>query len=100
MFEDQLGFSFGEPRRSDTDENVVVTYSHPGVELMEPVVGRTPIPEYPAVNGPGVWSVVFRVADLDAAVTELAEAGVGPIVESGPDDAPEDVYHRPSSAGS
>jgi methylmalonyl-CoA/ethylmalonyl-CoA epimerase len=98
-YETLLGFSFGEPEPAETGGEFAVTYSHPGIEFLEPTSEDSPIADYLEANGQGVYGLVYRVADLDEAVSELAEHGVEPFQEGGPDDSPEAFYHPSDFAG-
>ena len=97
-FESLLGLSFSEPQTATTDDHVRVSYSHPGLELIEPRSAETPVWSFLEDNGPGVWGLVFRVASLDEAVSELRSSGVEPVAELDIPEAPEAMYH-PSEFG-
>jgi methylmalonyl-CoA/ethylmalonyl-CoA epimerase len=45
------------------------------VELLEPLAEDTPVGRFLAKRGPGMHHVAYEVDDVQAAVTELAEAG-------------------------
>jgi methylmalonyl-CoA/ethylmalonyl-CoA epimerase len=45
------------------------------VELLEPLGADTPVGRFLASRGPGMHHVAYEVADLDATLTELADAG-------------------------
>src|SRR6266545_2448196 len=53
------------------------------VELLEPLGADTPVGRFLAKRGPGMHHVAYEVADLDATLAELADAGADLI-----DDAP------------
>lgn len=53
------------------------------VELLEPLGGDTAVGRFLAKRGPGMHHVAYEVADLRAALAELADAGADLI-----DDAP------------
>lgn len=46
------------------------------VELLAPLGPDTPVGKYLAKHGPGLHHVAYAVADIDAALASLAEAGV------------------------
>jgi methylmalonyl-CoA epimerase len=45
------------------------------VELLEPVEADTPVGRFLAKRGPGVHHVAYEVEDLNATLSELADAG-------------------------
>ena len=45
------------------------------VELLEPLGADTPVGRFLSSRGPGMHHVAYEVADLDATLTELANAG-------------------------
>ncbi len=45
------------------------------VELLEPLGADTPVGRFLARRGPGMHHVAYEVADLDATLTELTNAG-------------------------
>ena len=45
------------------------------VELLEPLGADTPVGRFLAKRGPGMHHVAYEVADLDATLAELTEAG-------------------------
>jgi methylmalonyl-CoA epimerase len=46
------------------------------VELLQPLGPETPVGKYLARRGPGLHHVAYRVADIDAALNDLAAAGL------------------------
>lgn len=46
------------------------------VELLQPLGPETPVGKYLARRGPGLHHVAYRVADIDAALIDLASAGL------------------------
>jgi methylmalonyl-CoA/ethylmalonyl-CoA epimerase len=46
------------------------------VELLQPLGQETPVGKYLARRGPGLHHVAYRVADIDAALNDLASAGL------------------------
>ena len=46
------------------------------VELLEPLGPDTPVGKFLERKGPGLHHVAYRVDDIDATLTQLAEAGV------------------------
>src|ERR671937_1603688 len=51
------------------------------VELLEPLEADTPVGRFLAKRGPGMHHVAYEVADVQAAVTRLAEEGAEMIDE-------------------
>jgi len=51
------------------------------VELLEPLGEDTPVGRFLAKRGPGMHHVAYEVADLDATLAELADAGADLIDE-------------------
>ncbi len=45
------------------------------LELLEPLAGDTPVGRFLAKRGPGMHHVAYEVADLDATLAELTDAG-------------------------
>jgi methylmalonyl-CoA epimerase len=45
------------------------------VELLEPLAEDTPVGRFLAKRGPGMHHVAYEVADLDATLAELSDAG-------------------------
>ncbi len=52
------------------------------VELLEPLAADTPVGKFIARQGPGLHHVAYRVADIDAVLRELADAGLRLIDET------------------
>lgn len=46
------------------------------VELLQPLGPETPVGRYLARKGPGLHHVAYRVADIEAALNALADAGL------------------------
>jgi len=53
------------------------------IELLEPTAADSPIARFLQKRGPGLHHVAYRVADLPAALRELAAAGV-PLIDDRP----------------
>jgi len=97
-YSELLGIEFGEQVEGHTDpaagtQHLHFAYGHPGVEFIVPTEDNE-VQAFLDERGPGMYGLVFQVADLEEAVAELREKGVGPIdeVEWLPY-APEAVYH-------
>ena len=52
------------------------------VELLAPLAGDTPVGRFLASRGPGLHHVAYRVADVEAALAALREAGLRLIDEA------------------
>jgi methylmalonyl-CoA epimerase len=57
-------------------EAVLLDVGEAHVELLRPLGDDTPVGRFLARRGPGLHHVAYRVADIDAALAELAAAGV------------------------
>lgn len=91
--ESKLDVSFSRKNTEIDDSNVQLGYSFPGIELLSPGDPDDAVASFLDDQGPGVYGIVLRVSDLEAAKEELAEQGVDPIMEAGAEDAPEAFYH-------
>lgn len=97
QFERQLGLAFGDPVGSSIElptgvQRSDVAYSHPGVEFVSPRENNE-VARFLDEYGPGLFGLVFRVRDLDAAETHLADQGIDPIASDNPGGARERHYH-------
>jgi methylmalonyl-CoA/ethylmalonyl-CoA epimerase len=52
------------------------------VELLEPLADDTPVGRFLAKRGPGMHHVAYEVADIEATLAELADAGADLIDEA------------------
>ncbi|MBC8365865.1 VOC family protein, partial [bacterium] len=78
---DRLGFVEAE-RESLPEQGVEVIMLDGGncrVELLAPLGDNSPIAKFLEKRGEGMQQAAFQVADLDAALAELANRGVKPI---------------------
>jgi methylmalonyl-CoA/ethylmalonyl-CoA epimerase len=103
-FEELLGLRFGDVVDSETDlggdiQRNQVTYAHPGLELVAPADDDSGVAAFLEANGPGLFGLVVRVADIEAAGAELAEQGVEPIGDETPDGVRELHYHPEDFGG-
>jgi methylmalonyl-CoA/ethylmalonyl-CoA epimerase len=57
-------------------EAVLLDVGENHVELLKPLSDDTPVGRFLAKRGPGLHHVAYQVADIDAALAALAEAGV------------------------
>lgn len=97
-FEDLLGVSFGA-RIDPPDEPVTNRMSAAGIELVAPEGEDSPVGRFLAREGPGLYAVSVRVADLAAARDELAAKGVDPVAETDVEGYAELFYHPDSFEG-
>lgn len=94
QFRDHLDVPFGNRKTAEiADANIQLNYTEPGIELLAPGDADDAVADFLERRGPGMYGVVFRVEDLEAAKAELAEKGVEPFREAGTDAAPEAFYH-------
>lgn len=93
-----LGLEFGGVIEGQTDpaageQRLHYAYGHPGVEFISPREDNE-VQRFLDENGPGMYGLVFRVADLEEAMAELAADGVEPIdVTENLPYSPEAIYH-------
>jgi methylmalonyl-CoA/ethylmalonyl-CoA epimerase len=62
-------------------EAVLLDVGENHVELLAPLSGETPVGKFLAKRGPGLHHVAYQVADIDAALASLRDAGVRMIDE-------------------
>lgn len=104
-FNDLLGVEFGEIVEGHTNpdagqQDLYYAYGHPGVEFITPRGDENEVSRFLENRGPGLYALVFRVADLEEAMTELADKGVHPIDEvEHLTNSPEAVYHPEDFGG-
>lgn len=102
-YSDLLGLEFtdivdGHTNPDAGQQNLQYVYGHPGVEFITPTE-ENEVQSFLDENGPGMYGLVFQVANLEEAVAELAEKGVDPIDEVDHlEHSPEAIYH-PSDFG-
>lgn len=78
LYRDTLGMSLVH-RETVTEQGVDAALLDVGdghVELLQPLGPQTPVGKYLARKGPGLHHVAYRVADIDATLSALAEAGL------------------------
>ncbi len=63
-------------------EAVLLDVGDGHVELLSPLGDDTPVGKFLAKKGPGLHHVAYAVSDIEATLTELAEAGVRLIDET------------------
>lgn len=104
QFGELLGLSFSdvmEPTTStETGEHAVANVISPsGIEILTPREDGNEVSRFLEENGPGLYAVSIRVADLDEAVAELEAKGVEPVGQFGNDAFAEAFYHPKEFAG-
>lgn len=99
QFSELLGLEFGEVAEPTTSTDhgqqaVANVISAAGVELVTPREdGDNEVARFLEENGPGLYALSIRVADLEAAREELAEEGVDPVGQYAAGDFSELFYH-------
>lgn len=98
QFEELLGLSFSEALEPTTDTDsgaqaVANVISPSGVEILTPREDGNEVTRFLEENGPGLYALSIRVADLDAAVDELGENGVEPVGKYEHADFAEAFFH-------
>jgi methylmalonyl-CoA/ethylmalonyl-CoA epimerase len=97
-FADLLGLSFSDVVEPTTDtesgaQEVANTISPSGVEILTPRDDGNEVARFLEENGPGLYALSIRVADLEEATTELREKGVEPVGHYDHDHFAEAFYH-------
>lgn len=103
-FTSLLGLHFGESFESTIEttagmQRSLVSYGFPGVELITPTQEDSGLARYLDSYGPGLFGVVFRVADINESKTHLGNHGVDPIAEYETDAMRELHYHPNDFSG-
>ena len=75
FFSDLLGIEFDDPS-SAGNIGMRGAYSSSGLELIEPTGSDTVIGKFVQERGEGLWALVFKVKDLDAAVEKFKRKGM------------------------
>lgn len=104
QFADNLGLDFSERIQPTTEtaagsQAMDMVISAAGVEVITPKADDNEIARFIEENGPGLYALSLRVADLDAAETELAEKGLEPVGEFESSDFRELFYHPAEFGG-
>lgn len=98
QFEELLGIGFSEILQPTTDtdagpQNVANAISPSGVEIVTPREEDNEVARFLEENGPGLYAISIRVADLDEAISEVAERGADPVGTFDHGDFAEAFYH-------
>lgn len=104
QFRDLLGLSFSDLQEPTTDtekgdQAVMNLISPSGVELVAPRGEDNEVSRFIQENGPGLYAISIRVADIEAAEAELAEQGVEPVGGIDHEDVVERFYHPENFGG-
>jgi 4-hydroxyphenylpyruvate dioxygenase-like putative hemolysin len=104
QFSDLLRIHFDEPSESTIEttagiQRSRISYGYPGVELIAPTQEDSGLARYLDAYGPGLFGVVFRVADIAASKEYLANHAVRPIAEHESDASRELHYHPNDFSG-
>jgi methylmalonyl-CoA/ethylmalonyl-CoA epimerase len=85
LYEDTLGMPVAhrETVESQGVEAVLLDVGEGHVELLRPLGPETPVGKYLDREGPGLHHVAYAVADIDATLGRLKEAGVA-LIDSEP----------------
>ena len=64
-------------------EAVLLDVGENHIELLAPLGPDTPVGKFLAKRGPGLHHVAYQVADIDAALAQIAQAGL-PLIDTQP----------------
>jgi methylmalonyl-CoA/ethylmalonyl-CoA epimerase len=78
----QLDLAHREIVEEQGVEAVLLDVGENHVELLAPLGADTPVGKFLAKNGPGLHHVAYQVADIDAVLGQLKQAGLQMIDES------------------
>lgn len=104
QFAQNLGLDFSERIQPTTEtaagsQAMDMVISAAGVEVITPRDDDNEIARFIDENGPGLYALSLRVADLDAAEAELAEGGLDPVGEFESGDFRELFFHPAAFGG-
>ncbi len=104
QFADALGLEFSETLHPVTETDagsqaMDMVVSAAGIEIVTPDDPDGEIARFLDENGPGLYALSLRVADLDAAEAALAEQGLDPVGEFESPDFRERFYHPAAFGG-
>jgi methylmalonyl-CoA/ethylmalonyl-CoA epimerase len=72
----QLDVAHREVVEEQGVEAVLLDVGENHIELLAPLAQDTPVGKFLAKRGPGLHHVAYQVADIDATLAELAQAGL------------------------
>lgn len=98
QFSEYLGIEFGDLLGATTqtgsgEQPVANRLSPSGVELVTPKTDEGQVAQFLEQNGPGLYALSIRVADLDAAEAHLNSKGIEPVGRYDSADFRESFYH-------
>jgi len=98
QFSEYLGIEFGDLLGATTqtgsgEQPVANRLSPSGVELVTPKTDEGQVAQFLEQNGPGLYALSIRVADLDAAEAHLNSKGIEPVGRYNSADFRESFYH-------
>lgn len=98
QFAKLLGIEFEELYESTLEttagvQRSRVSYGYPGVEFIAPTQEDSGLARFLDSYGPGLFGVVFRVADINESENHLANHNVNPIAEHETNTSKELHYH-------
>jgi methylmalonyl-CoA/ethylmalonyl-CoA epimerase len=79
----QLDVAHREIVREQGVEAVLLDVGENHIELLAPLAPDTPVGKFLAKRGPGLHHIAYQVADIDAALAALADAGL-PLIDKQP----------------
>jgi methylmalonyl-CoA/ethylmalonyl-CoA epimerase len=79
----QLDIAHREVVQEQGVEAVLLDVGENHIELLAPLGADTPVGKFLAKRGPGLHHVAYQVADIDAALAALAQAGL-PLIDKQP----------------
>ena len=98
QFSEYLGIEFGDLLGATTqtgsgEQSVANRLSPSGVELVTPKTDEGQVAQFLEQNGPGLYALSIRVADLDTAEAHLDSKGIEPVGRYSSADFRESFYH-------
>jgi methylmalonyl-CoA epimerase len=79
----QLDVAHREVVEEQGVEAVLLDVGENHIELLAPLAEDTPVGKFLAKRGPGLHHIAYQVADIDATLAALAEAGL-PLIDKQP----------------
>jgi 4-hydroxyphenylpyruvate dioxygenase-like putative hemolysin len=104
QFRELLGLEFSDLQEPTTDtekgsQDVMNLISPSGVEIVSPRGEDNEVSRFIEQNGPGLYAISMRVADIEVAERELAEKGVEPVGGLDHEHVVERFYHPENFGG-
>ena len=98
FFSEVLGTTFGEPL-VDEAVGIKVVFSPIGVELVESISPDSAFAKFIEKRGEGLYSLTFKVPDIEAAIEEYTARGIRLAARTGSPKAREAQFHPKDSFG-